>query len=352
MAGRTNPPLRFLWRGGIITAIKNCAMITYYIKRMGFWMKLSILEPLGIPKEKLLAMVEEAVGGRMEITAYDDRAEDVPTLIERSKDADAVVLSNFQYRRAVMEHCPNLKLVCVAFTGVDHVDVDYCKERGITVCNCAGYSTVAVADLVFGMVIALYRHMIACDQTVRQGGTKAGLVGFELEGKKFGIVGAGAIGSRVAAIANAFGCQVYAWSRTKRDLPGVDWVELDELLAQCDIVSLHVPATAETKHLMDGRRLALMKPSAILINTARGPVVDSQALAGALNAGKLAGAGIDVFEGEPPIPADHPLLTAKNVIATPHVAFATAESMEKRAAIVAQNLNCWLDGSPCNVVAG
>lgn len=313
-------------------------------------MKLALLEPLGIPQDRLVEMVKEAVDGRMEVVAYDTRVEDVPTLIQRSQDADAVVLSNFPYRKAVMEHCPHLKYIDVAFTGVDHVDIDYCKEKGITVSNCAGYSTVAVADLVFGMVISLARNLSACDAAVRQGGTKAGLVGFELEGKKFGIVGAGAIGSRVAAIAAAFGCQVYAYSRTPKDLPGVTFTDLDTLLSTCDIVSLHVPATPQTHHLINAEKLALMKPTALLINTARGPVVDSQALADALNSGRLAGAGIDVFEMEPPVPADHPLLTAKNVLATPHVAFATAQSMEKRAVLVCDNLKAWLDGKPIHQI--
>lgn len=119
-------------------------------------MKLSILEPLGVEKEKFLDMAEKVLGDRVEITYYDNRVEDSETLIERSKDAEIVVLSNFQYRKDVIEKCPNLKMICVAFTGVDHVDIDYCKDRGITVCNCAGYSTVAVADLVFGLLINIY----------------------------------------------------------------------------------------------------------------------------------------------------------------------------------------------------
>lgn len=313
-------------------------------------MKLAILEPLGIEKEALFSLAQQTLGSRVELVYYDTRVEDVPTLIERSQDAEIVVLSNFQYRKAVLEHCPKLRMVCVAFTGVDHVDVDYCKEKGITVCNCAGYSTVAVVDLVFGMIISLYRRLQACDKATRTGGTKDGLIGFELEGKKFGVIGTGAIGTRCAAIANAFGCEVYAYSRTKKDLPGVRYVELDTLLSTCDIVSLHVPVTPETKGLINRERLALMKPSALLINTARGPVVDSQALADALNSGALAGAGIDVFEGEPPIAQDHPLVQAKNTILTPHVAFATAESMEKRAVIVFENIQKWLDGAPQNVI--
>lgn len=313
-------------------------------------MKLVILEPLGIPQQKLTDMVNRAVSGRMETVFYDTRAEDIPTLIARSRDADAVVLSNFKYPREVLEQCPNLKLICVAFTGVDHVDVAYCKERGITVCNCAGYSTVAVADLVFGLVIALARNLVPCNEVVRKGGTKNGLVGFELEGKKFGVIGTGAIGLRVARIARAFGCKVYAYSRTRRDVEGIEYVDLNTLLSVCDIVSLHVPQNSETVGLINGEKLALMKKDAILINTARGPVVDSKALAEALKVGKLGGAGVDVFEMEPPVPAEHPLFGAPNVVVTPHVAFASAQAMEKRAVIVCDNLDAWLNNNPKNVI--
>lgn len=313
-------------------------------------MKLVFLEPLGIPQEKLEAMAREKLGDRAEPVFYDTRAEDTPTLIERSKDADIVVLSNFKYREEVLSHCPKLKIICVAFTGVDHVDMAYCRAHDITVCNCAGYSTVAVADLVFGLVIALQRRLIACDKVVREGGTKNGLVGFELEDKKFGVIGTGAIGLRVAKIAQAFGCEVLAYSRTQKEIEGVTYTDLNTLLSSCDIVSLHVPQNAETVGLIGEEQLALMKKSAVLINTARGPVVDSAALSQALKNGVIAGAGVDVFEVEPPVAKDHPLLSAPNLIVTPHVAFATAESMQKRAVIVMENLDAYLNGVPQNVV--
>lgn len=313
-------------------------------------MKLVFLEPLGISQRKLEEMAREKLGDRVELVLYDTRVEDAAALIERSKDADIVVLSNFKYREEVLSHCPKLKMICVAFTGVDHVDMAYCRAHHITVCNCAGYSTVAVADLVFGLVIALQRRLIACNEAARAGGTKNGLVGFELEGKKFGVVGTGAIGLRVAKIAQAFGCEVLAYSRTKKDVPGVTYTDLDTLLSACDIVSLHVPQTAETVGLIGREQLALMKKSAILINTARGPIVDSMALSQALKDGVIAGAGVDVFESEPPIAKDHPLFSAPHLIATPHVAFATAESMQKRAVIVMENLDAFLSGMPQNVV--
>ena len=313
-------------------------------------MKVVFLEPLGVEREKFTADAKEAIGDRAELVFYPDRVTDVPTLIERSKDADIVVLSNFKYPREVIEACPRLKMICVAFTGIDHVDAACCKERGIMICNCAGYSTSAVADLVFGMLISLARNIIPCNDVVRKGGTKDGLVGFELEGKVFGIVGTGAIGLRVASIAQAFGCKVYAYSRTKKDVPGITYLPLNELMAACDIVSLHVPSTPETKALINADNLALMKPGAILINTARGPVVDSEALAAALTEGRLAGACIDVFEDEPPLDPSHPLLNAPNVIATPHVAFATKQAFEKRAVIVFENIRCYLDGHPQNIM--
>jgi D-3-phosphoglycerate dehydrogenase len=313
-------------------------------------MKIVLLEPLGIPAETTQAMATAAIGSGHELVYYNDRKEDVETLIERSKDADAVVLTNFKYPRTVMEQCPKLKYICVAFTGYDHVDMAYCRERGILVSNCAGYSTSAVADLVFGFVIDLCRNVIACNEVVRKGGTKAGLIGPELEGRKFGIIGAGAIGLRVAAIANAFGCDVYAYSRTKKEVPGVKFIELDELLSTCDIISLHVPQNASTIGMINAEKIALMKKTAYFINTARGPIVDSAALAAALNAGLIAGAAVDVFETEPPIAEDHPLLHAKNCICTPHVAFASHQAMEKRAVIVCDNLKAWLAGEPINLV--
>ena len=313
-------------------------------------MKLVIIEPLGVNDEKLLSMAKDMLPADLEIVYYNTRVTDTETLIERGHDADIIAVSNLPMNADVINGCKNLKMLSVAFTGVDHIAMDACKANGVLVSNCAGYSTAAVADLVFGMIIALYRNMIPCNDVVRKEGTKDGLVGFELEGKKFGVIGTGAIGLRTAAIANAFGCQVLAYSRTKKDIPGITYVDMDTLLSSCDIVSLHTPLNSETKGLIGKEELAKMKPSAILINTSRGPVVDSAALADALNNGRLAGAGIDVFETEPPIAKDHPLLTAKNVIATPHVAFATKEALEKRAIIVFDNVDKWLKGTPQNVM--
>lgn len=313
-------------------------------------MKLVIIEPLGVDQNKLLSMAQAVLPQDIEITYYDTRVSDTDTLINRGRDADIIAVSNLPLNADVINGCTNLKMLAVAFTGVDHIAMDACRQKGITVCNCAGYSTAAVADLVFGMVVALYRNLIPCNEAVRREGTKEGLIGFELEGKTFGIIGTGAIGLRVASIAQAFGCRVLAYSRTKKDVPGITYTDLETLLKNSDIVSLHTPLTPETRGLIGEKELSSMKPSAILINTARGPVVDSAALADALNCGKIAGAGVDVFEMEPPVPADHPLLNAKNLIATPHVAFATREALVKRAAIVFDNIDRWIKGTPANVI--
>ena len=313
-------------------------------------MKINFLEPLGISNDRLREIVDNTIGTQHEVTYYPDRNEDPAVLAERSQGADCVVLSNMKFGRDIIEKCPELKMICVAFTGVDLVDIEYCKEKNIRVCNCAGYSTVAVADLVFGFVIDLARNVFPCNEVVRKGGTKQGLVGFELEGKKFGVMGAGAIGQRVLKIAQAFGCETYAYNRSPKEIPGVQFVTMEELLKTCDIISVHVPQTKETIGLIGEEQFDMMKDTALFINTARGPIVDSEALAKALNEGQIAGAAVDVFEVEPPVAADHVLFGAKNLIATPHVAFASQQAFEKRAVIVAENIKCWINGNMQNVI--
>ena len=314
-------------------------------------MKLVILEPLGVEQEQLLSMAHEALGDAVEIVYYDTKTTDTAKMIERGKDAEIIINANNPMNADVIHGCENLKYLSVAFTGVDHIDLEACRQDGIVVSNCAGYSTAAVSDLVFGMLIMLYRNIAACDAATRSGGTKDGLIGCELEGKKFGVVGTGAIGMNVARIAKAFGCDVYAYSRTVKDEPGVTYVDLDTLLGTCDIVSLHVPSNAQTKGMISREKIALMKKNAVLINLARGPILDSQALADALNEERIAGACIDVFETEPPLVQDHPLVTAKNTVLTPHVAFASKEAMVKRAVIAFENVAKYLEGNPQNVIA-
>lgn len=301
-------------------------------------MKIAVMEPLGVEQEKFMQIAREAVGDDVEIVCYDTRTADVEELGRRGRDADIIAIGNLPFPREVLEKCENVKMLAVAFTGLDHVDLKYCEERGIKVQNCAGYATTAVAELTFGLLLDLCRNIGKCDTAARNGGTKAGLIGFELEGRTMGIVGTGAIGTRVAKLAAAFGMDVIAYSRTPGKVAGVRYVSLEELLAQADVVSLHVPLTDETRGMIGAEELALMKKTAVLVNTARGPVVDTKALADALNSGRIAGAAIDVFDAEPPLDADEPLINAKNTVVTPHVAFATDESMIKRAEIEFRNI--------------
>ncbi|MFR2846248.1 MAG: NAD(P)-dependent oxidoreductase, partial [Hungatella hathewayi] len=196
------------------------------------------------------------------------------------------------------------------------------------------------------------RNVPQVDARCREGKTKDGLVGRELAGKTVGIIGTGAIGSRVAELYHAFGCKILAYDLyPKKDAPEyLHYVEMEELLAGSDIVTLHCPLTSESTGLINQETIGKMKKGAILINASRGPVVDSEALAKALHEGTVGGAGIDVFETEPPLNTDHPLLHTPNTIVTPHIAFASEESMELRAKIVFESLELWMDGKQRNII--
>ncbi len=313
-------------------------------------MKIVLLEGLGIPVEIL-----EKHGDRLRELGHDFVAyekETAPEIqVERSRDADVLMLANMPLDVSVLEKSPNLKFIDVAFTGMDHIPMEEARKRGIAVSNASGYATQAVAELCVSFMIQLLRNVDKTGARCREGGTKDGLVGNLLGGKTVGIVGAGAIGKRTAALCKAFGCQVIAHSRSAVKDPAIDrQVSLEELLKCADIVSLHCPLTADTKGMIGERELALMKKEAILINTARGAVVDSAALARALEEGRIRGAACDVFETEPPLAKEHPLLHSPNTIVTPHIAFASRESMEQRAEIVFENLYSWLDGKQIHAV--
>ena len=316
-------------------------------------MKIVCMEPLGVSAEKIATLAAPLRASGHEFVYYDKKAAYQDTLLERVKDAEILMLANQPLSAEIINACDKLKMIDIAFTGVDHVAMDAVRARNLVVCNAAGYSTNAVAELTFGLAISAIRNIPACNTRSHIGSTKDGLVGFELFGKTFGIIGTGAIGCRVAKIAAAFGCKVIAYSRTVKpelEADGVKFVSLDELLRTADFISLHVPLTAETDKMINAASIAKMKDGAVLINCARGGVVDSVALADALISGKLAAAGIDVFENEPPLAVNHPLLTAKNTVTTPHVAFASKEALEARADIVFANIEAFLANKPQNIV--
>jgi len=318
-------------------------------------MKISLLEPIGIDKDLLDKLSAPLIEKGHQFVFYDKKTTDEDELLKRACDSDIVMIANNPLPDSVVEKCDKLKMLDVAFTGIDHVGQKACKDKNVLICNAAGYSNETVSELAVGMAIAVLRKITEGDKTVREGGTlaSAGLMGTELNTKTVGIVGTGRIGIMTAKLFKAFGCRVLGYSRTEKSEAkdeGIEYVMLEELLAKSDIVSLHIPSTTQTKRYINKERIALMKPNAILINCARGAVVDNDALAEALNNGSIAGAAIDVFDMEPPIPQDYPLLNAKNTLLTPHVAFASRESMIRRAKIVFENIYTYLDGKPQNVV--
>ena len=317
------------------------------------FMLIVMLEPLGVSEQTVLELAKPLIDLGHELVFCGEKLNEAEK-IERAKDADVLIVANSPLSEDIILAAPNLKMISVAFTGVDHIPA-ICNEKGILVCNAQGYCTDAVAELTFGLILAVYRNILPCDARTRESSTKDGLVGNEIAGKTIGIVGTGAIGCRVAEIGKVFGCELLGYSRTEREEAkklGVKYCSLDELMKKADIITLHTPLTAETKLLINKERIGMMKPNAIIVNMARGGVIDSQALAEALNSGKIAGAGIDVFENEPPVEANHPLLHSKNTVLTPHVAFATKESMVRRCGMVVDNITAWLDGKPINVKMG
>lgn len=316
-------------------------------------MKIALLEPLRVPEARINELAKPLIDAGHEFTYYPDKTTDPNELYERSKDADIVMIANNPYPAEVIERLENTKFINVAFTGFDHVDSKASKDKGIAIANASGYATTAVAELALGLTLDLFRAITKGNDDIRNANFPGPFQGREIKGKTVGIVGTGHIGLETAKLFKAFGANLIGYNRSEKqeakDL-GVELVELDELLQKADIVSVHLPLNDETKHLLNKDKLSLMKESAVIINVARGPIIDDAALTDLLNDGKISGAGIDVFDGEPPLPADYPLLSAKNAILTPHVGFLSDEAMELRAQIAFENTQAFIDGKPQNIV--
>ncbi|MGP1447623.1 MAG: NAD(P)-dependent oxidoreductase [Candidatus Limimorpha sp.] len=305
-------------------------------------MKIVFLEPLGLPT----AMIETACSGLKqlghEVVVFSDRDDNPKALKQRAAGAQVIVESNMPLRKDFFDACPDLKMLSIAFTGLDHIDTEECARRDIVVKNAAGYSTEAVAELALAMMIDVYRKVIENEKITRGCNVKGIMPGREIGGKTVGIIGMGNIGQRVAQLLNAFGCEVLAWNRTAKTVSGVTFVDKATLLRQSDIVTLHIALNSETRDFITADDLSMMKPSAILINTARGPVVNEQDLANALGRGTIAGAATDVYGNEPPLQNNHPLLEAPNLVMLPHIGFATEEAFVLRLGIVVDNIEKWL----------
>lgn len=316
-------------------------------------MKITMLEPLGVSRDIIEELTKGLKEAGHEFAAYDNVTKDTKELIRRAEGADAIIIANNPLSKEVIEASTELKFISVAFTGIDHVDRQACVNKGVKISNAAGYSTQAVAELVIGLIISKLRNIVECNTAARRCGTKDGLVGSELAGKTVGIVGTGAIGLKAAELLKAFGCRLLGYNRNVKkegEALGIRYVGLEELLKESDIVTLHTPLTSETRFLINKDNIKLMKSSAFLINCARGQVIDIDAISQALKEGKLAGAAIDVFEVEPPLPEGHVLFEADNALLTPHVAFATRESMIRRAGITFDNIYAWLEGKQINTM--
>ena len=316
-------------------------------------MLVKLLEPLNVPNEQIEKYAQEIKDLGHEFVYYHEKTTDADELAKRSEGADVIMIANNPYPTEVINQNEQLKLINVAFTGVDHVGIADANNQDIIISNAAGYADQAVAELAIGLVLDLYRGITAGDADIRQTEPYQAFQGREIAGKTVGIVGTGKIGLMTAKLFAAFGAKLIGYDVSEnpeaKEL-GLEYVSLDELMTQADIVSLHVPLIPSTRGMISAEKIALMKTDAILINTARGPVVDNDALADALNNGEIAAAGVDVFDMEPPIPGDYKLLNAKNTVLTPHVAFLSEESMERRAKIAFDNTVSFLKGNPTNVV--
>lgn len=279
-------------------------------------------------------------------------------IYERSRDADILVTNKTPLNAELIGSLPKLKFVATLSTGYNIVDVKALSERGIPVSNIPAYSTHAVAQLVFSFMLEHCTHTALHSDSVRRGDWSRNpdftyhlTPLYELDGKTIGIIGLGKIGSDVAKKANAFGMKTLVYAPRRRgDAPSyIEYTELDELLAKSDFVTLHCPLTDETAGMVNKEFLSKMKRNAFLINTSRGGVVNSKALADALNNGVIAGAGLDVMENEPP-KADDPLLSASNCIITPHIAWAAFETRQRLMDIFEQNIKAFISGNPINTV--
>ncbi len=290
-----------------------------------------------------------------DVTHHDSLPASTQVLLERIAGAEAVlnIRSSVDFGEDVFATCPELRVLSLWGTGTDHVDLSAAREHGVVVTNTPGVSAVAMAEHALALMLAVARDIPRIDAKTRKGAWPRGFV-TQLHGKTLGVVGLGAIGLQTACIAKGIGMRVIVWTRTPGDKPlaelGIELVELEDLYCQSDVVSLHVRLTPETSGMVGRQQLAAMKPTSILVNTARGAVVDEAALVEALRGETIRGAGLDVFEQEP-MPENHPLASLPNVVLTPHSGGVTAEALETGLRLAVDNVFAAMRGKPMNRVA-
>lgn len=317
----------------------------------------------------IVILERNSVGTDVDVTCYQELGQveeyantvSVAEVMERTKDAEVIVANKAPLNQMSLQNSEKVKLICNFATGYDNIDIDYCKKRGITVCNVQNYATGAVAQHTFAMAFYVLEHLHFYDNYVKSGAYAAQnrFSNFEkpfteLEGKVWGIAGMGNIGKKVASIAKAFGCQVIYYATSGYNAcTEYKRVEFETLLKESDFLSLHCPLTERTRNLIDAKALSMMKSNAILLNVARGAVVNNAALYEALVSEKIAGAGLDVLEQEP-IKEDNPLsqfMDSNRLIITPHLAWASVEARERCVSGVYKNIQAFINDQPINVVS-
>jgi len=312
-----------------------------------------LIQSLGVPRELVRERFAAFLSGHSFVWKGGEVSAGKP-LGELVGAARYLVTGSLPIDGGTIRNC-SLAMISVSFTGYDHVDLAACRERGIAVYNTPGYSTDSVAELAVGLTLSLLRNIPRADSHTRAPGGNwfAFPEGAELRGKTAGIIGTGATGMAAARLFAAFGCRLLGYSRNHNNefkKLGGTYCDLHQLLRESDIVSLHLALGAETRHIINADRLALLKTTACLINTARGGLVDGVALSAALNAGKLGGAGLDVFENEPPQPEDS-LMTAPNTVLTPHIGYKTREALLRKLDVTFRNIADFEKGIETNRVA-
>jgi D-3-phosphoglycerate dehydrogenase len=305
-----------------------------------------------IPDDEPAVMSPSAAFRRLagdDVRTFSTRPSNPSELVDRIAGSDIVIniRSTTRFSAEVLERCPALRLISIWGTGTDHVDLAAAERRGIRVANTPGVSAVAVAEHTLALIMAVAKRTVEVDQQVRRGGWPRGMV-MQLRGKTLGLIGTGAIGREVARLGAGIGMRVIAWTFHPRgDI--AEWVAFDDVFSQSDVVSVHLRLSADTTGLIRRQHFERMKPGAIVINTARGGIVNESDLVQALQTNRIAGAGLDVFETEP-LPASSPLMTMPNVVLTPHAAGITPETTEAGLALAIENVFAFLAGQPKNLV--
>ena len=312
-------------------------------------MKVVVADPINLPEEYRNRL--EALG---DLEVYDSVPVSHEEFVQRVKDAEIVVVGRYGFDSKAFSSTPKLQMISLWQTGYDNVDLKVATEHNVVVSNVPNYSFDSVAEFVFALALNLLRKLHIADARLRTGNFDwRHNIGTQLMSKTLGVIGTGKIGNRVIQIAHGFNMNVL--STTAHPSPerakalGVTFVDLDTLLPESDIVTLHVPLMPMTEHMIAAPQLGMMKPSAILINTARGKLVDEKALVEALKNKKIAGVGLDVFEREP-LPLDSPLLEMHNVVLTPHIAFLSEESIDECTYVTVENVEMFVEGNAQNVV--